>query len=89
MQMSRGIHAQVAWQHGGPQAVPVRATRAKRQHTRTVQVMAYAAVPATVLEQPSQAMQLQPLPRNVENVADDPRWVPSVWMDFVWNGRTS
>lgn len=86
MQMGRCIHAQVAWQHGGPQAVPglVRASRAKRQQTtRTVQVLAYAAVPSTVVEQPPQNKQLQPLPRNVENAADDPRC--ELCVDSGWN----
>lgn len=102
MQMGRCLHAQVAWQHGGPQPAvvrPLQASRAKRQQsTRTVQVLAYAAVPSTVVEQPPQNKQLQPLPRNVENAADDPRceeglvcaWIllergaPTGWQRLPW-----
>lgn len=67
---SRCNHAQVAWQHGGPQAAcPVLARPHHQRQQRAVQV-GYASVPSAVIEQPTQTF-LQPLPP-MENIADDP-----------------
>jgi hypothetical protein len=55
-------------------AVPVQrpCPRAKQQRQHSVQVVAYAAVGVpSVIDQPPQ-LEAKPLPRNVENIADDP-----------------